>query len=381
VYAFAPLALASVLQATSESPESGLTAFVGLTGLVITGFLVLARLSQRVVDDAESAGVSANADASTGPTDGPEGDTGWTADDTAERSDGAAAESPDGEAVERPADGTGRRPVGAFGGAVAPAPTDPDARGYERPTESTPARDSSDDGDTGGTDEDAASADGAGGERRSAAQADQLSPDPGTELSPGALLANVALTQGLFGVVLVGGALYFAVPGDALGMAATELSTGPTALAVGAGLGLVLWVGNELATGAADAAGAGYDEGLREMLSPASTGGWALLLGVTLPIIAVVEEFIFRAAAVGATTTAASTSPWAIAVVSSVAFALGHGAQGRVGVAVTGGLGFALAAGFVLTNSLLVVVVAHYLVNALEFAVHEGLGAPDPIWS
>jgi len=116
------------------------------------------------------------------------------------------------------------------------------------------------------------------------------------------------------------------------------------------------------------------------MLAPASAGGWALLLGVTLPIIAVVEEFIFRAAAVGATTSAFSTSPWALAVVSSVAFALGHGAQGRVGVVVTGGLGFALAAAFVLTNSLLVVVIAHYLVNALEFAVHEGVGASDPVW-
>jgi len=33
-----------------------------------------------------------------------------------------------------------------------------------------------------------------------------------------------------------------------------------------------------------------------------------------------------------------------------------------------------LAAGFVLTGSLLVVVVAHYLVNAAEFVIYEGLG-------
>ena len=65
-------------------------------------------------------------------------------------------------------------------------------------------------------------------------------------------------------------------------------------------------------------------------------------------------------------------SPWALAVLSSVAFALGHGAQGAAGVAVTGLLGFALAALFVLSGSLLAVVVAHYLVNALEFLVHEG---------
>nr|WP_245545383.1 CPBP family intramembrane glutamic endopeptidase [Halomicrobium katesii] len=59
-----------------------------------------------------------------------------------------------------------------------------------------------------------------------------------------------------------------------------------------------------------------------------------------------------------------SLSPWLLAVVSSVVFGAAHGAQGRVGMLVTGGLGLALAAGFVLTDSLLVVVVAHYLVNA-----------------
>jgi len=33
-----------------------------------------------------------------------------------------------------------------------------------------------------------------------------------------------------------------------------------------------------------------------------------------------------------------------------------------------------LGALFVVTNSLLAVVVAHYLVNALELTIHEGLG-------
>ena len=70
-------------------------------------------------------------------------------------------------------------------------------------------------------------------------------------------------------------------------------------------------------------------------------------------------------------------SPWLLAVVASAAFALGHGAQGRVGVVVTGALGFVLAAGYVVSGSLLLVVVAHYVINALEFLVHEGLGIDD----
>jgi membrane protease YdiL (CAAX protease family) len=90
-----------------------------------------------------------------------------------------------------------------------------------------------------------------------------------------------------------------------------------------------------------------------------------------LPLIAGFEEFLFRGVLVGALSTGFGLSPWALAVASSAAFALGHGAQGPAGVVVTGTLGFVLAAAFVLTGSLLVVVVAHYLVNALEFLVHE----------
>jgi membrane protease YdiL (CAAX protease family) len=69
-----------------------------------------------------------------------------------------------------------------------------------------------------------------------------------------------------------------------------------------------------------------------------------------------------------------------MAIVSSVAFALGHGAQGRVGIVVTGTLGLGLAGLFVVTDSLLAVVIAHYLVNALELGVHEGLGV-ERLWS
>ena len=111
------------------------------------------------------------------------------------------------------------------------------------------------------------------------------------------------------------------------------------------------------------------------MLAPGDVRGWLVLLGGTLRVIAVVEEFLFRAAIIGVPAAAFGVSPWALAVLSSAVFAVGHGAQGRVGVAVTGGLGFVLAAGYVLSGSLLLVVVAHYLVNALEFVVHEGVGA------
>jgi membrane protease YdiL (CAAX protease family) len=101
------------------------------------------------------------------------------------------------------------------------------------------------------------------------------------------------------------------------------------------------------------------------------------LLGVVLPVIAGFEELLFRATLVGAIPAGFGVSPWVMVGFSSVAFGVGHGAQGPAGIAVTGTLGAVLGVAFVLTGSFVVVVVAHYLVNALEFVVHEGLGL-DP---
>ncbi|MFC7080952.1 CPBP family intramembrane glutamic endopeptidase [Halorussus caseinilyticus] len=195
------------------------------------------------------------------------------------------------------------------------------------------------------------------------------------EFTTGALLANVALSQGVFGAILVAAAWVADLPLEALGVRLGDpWSVGLPALAVGTAVGVALYAANELSTTVLDSTGVDYSEGLREALAPDTPRGWAVLLGVVLPVIAVFEELLFRAALVGAFAAGFGVSPWALAVFSTVAFAIGHGAQGPGGVAVTGLLGFALAAAFVLTGSLLVVVVAHYLVNALEFVVHEGFG-------
>jgi membrane protease YdiL (CAAX protease family) len=206
---------------------------------------------------------------------------------------------------------------------------------------------------------------------------DTLAPN---ELSTGMLLANVAFTQGLFGVLVVAGAFYFEIPASAFGITADALSTGLPAIAVGVGAGVGFWLGNELAAALADGFGVAFDESLRELLAPDSVGGWVVLLGGVLPVIATVEELLFRAAAIGVPVAGLDAPAWAMAIVASVAFALGHGAQGRVGIVVTGTLGLALASLFIATNSLLAVVVAHYLVNALELIVHEGLGV-DRLWA
>ena len=369
--------LAQVTESTA--PAENLAGFLGFTALVLTGFLVLARLSQGVVDDGEGAESSERVSVPAGPvSESP----GHAETETETRTNAAGHGRPDvGNSDGPDARETG---VGDLDGVVdagdpsenvEPAETEATGAPVE-PTEATSARHEPPEATGPATNHEPAAA---GHEPAVARNARESIP-------PAALLANVALTQGLFGGILAAAAWFFQVPGTALGLAGGRVD-GVAAVAIGLAFGTALWVGNELATALADAAGAGYDEGLREMLAPDTARGWAILLGGVLPVIALVEEFLFRAAAIGAAGAAVgATGPtaagaWALAVVSSLAFALGHGAQGRVGVVVTGALGFVLAAGFVLSGSFLVVVVAHYVVNAMEFLVHEWAGLPDPVWS
>ncbi|WP_148413052.1 CPBP family intramembrane glutamic endopeptidase [Haloferax sp. KTX1] len=192
-----------------------------------------------------------------------------------------------------------------------------------------------------------------------------------TDLPPHLLLANVALSQAFLGGFLGLGAWYAGVPAAALGLSVTDL---PTKLAVGVGLGIALYGANRVGSTVSERFGIAPDEAVRESLTPRTPAGWAFLFAVALPLIAGFEELLFRGALVGAVAAGFDVSPWFLAAVSSAAFGAGHGAQGRLGILVTGLLGFVLAAAFVLTGSLLVVVVAHYLVNALEFAGHELFG-------
>nr|WP_264475307.1 type II CAAX endopeptidase family protein [Halorubellus salinus] len=194
-------------------------------------------------------------------------------------------------------------------------------------------------------------------------------------LSQPMLLLNVALSQGVFGCVLVVAVVLADVPWTAVGLGFGQV-TGWLFL-VGVALGVALYAVNEVGGSLADAAGLGRSEALRELMAPTSRRGWVVLLGGVLPIVAVFEELLFRGVLVGALSVGFGVSPWLLVVASSVLFGLGHGAQGRLGVLVTGALGVVLATAFVLSGSLLVVVVAHYLVNALEFVVHEGVLAGE----
>lgn len=196
---------------------------------------------------------------------------------------------------------------------------------------------------------------------------------PPAAVSPGLLFLNVLLTHGGLALVLLGTAALTAVPASPLGVADVAASTGLQAVAIGLGLGAALAVANAAASVAFAAAGFDPAETLRSVLAPTDGGGWALLLGGTLPLVAAFEELLFRGVLIGAAAAATGWSPWIFVLPASVAFGLGHGLQGRIGILLTTLLGVVLAAAFVLTNSLLVVVLAHYVVNAAELVVWEYL--------
>lgn len=189
-------------------------------------------------------------------------------------------------------------------------------------------------------------------------------------LSTSALLVNVALSHGILGSLLVATAWYAEIPETALGI---HPGIG-SAIGPGIALGFGLYLANEAAATVAARVGITHSEQLRELLAPESIPGWLVLIGGVLPVIAIVEEFLFRAALIGAIAAGFGFPIWGLALVSSVVFGVGHGLQGPGGVLVTGGLGLVLAAAFIVTGSFAVVVIAHYLVNMLEFVVHEGLG-------
>lgn len=212
-----------------------------------------------------------------------------------------------------------------------------------------------------------------------------LSPDPDGgawlddtfRLSPRDLYLNVVASQLLVVAAVLAAIWLTAVPWGAIG-SVTVSATG--AIVTGIGLGAALYLVNATSVRLFDRLGVGYSEALRGALAPSSMAGWAALLLVVLPVIAVAEELLFRAALIGGLEASVGISPWVLVVVSSALFAVGHGIQGVGGVIVTGTLGVVLGVAFVLTSSLLLVIVAHYVVNVLEFVIHEGVET-DPIGS
>lgn len=204
-----------------------------------------------------------------------------------------------------------------------------------------------------------------------------LSVVPGGFPAPPAALRRAFHTGRLVGglpAVTAVAAVLVGTPARRVGIDPAEAtSVGPDALALGLGLGVALYLFTELLIPAMDALGLAYEPGYGE-LAPASTRGWLAFLGLELPAISLREELVFRVALVGVAASLLGLSPWLLAVVSTAVFGAIH-FTGDGGVVIATILGGCLAIAFVLSNSLLAVVVAHTVVNGAEFVVHVGLDA------
>lgn len=181
------------------------------------------------------------------------------------------------------------------------------------------------------------------------------------------LIGNVLASHGLLLLVLAGTVWATQVPAAALGL--HPLSYRVVGIGIALGIGFAL--ANEGAARLADSCGLERDERLRELLAPNGRTGWIALLLLVLPLVAVAEELLFRAVLIGGLAAGFGLPAWPLAALSAVVFGLGHRLQGNAGVVVTTGLGLALGGAFLLTGSLIAVVVAHYLVNAVEFLLNE----------
>ncbi|ELY93242.1 hypothetical protein C482_19771 [Natrialba chahannaoensis JCM 10990] len=348
------------------------TAFAAITGVVLVLLLVLSHLTQSSFADADSDGdtdISTGTDAdTTTPTD--------TDAATSSKPDSSLASARESaESVESVTEENHPVPESATDAGTDTAIDTGTGTGTNTDTDTNTSVDidiSTDLGNASANTNATENSKQPDDTARSPARAQRDEIDP-TDLSTGMLLANVAVSQGLFLLLILGAILYTGIPAWALGIefSVDYLTTG---LLIGTVAGILLYIGNEFSAALATRFGFDHDERLRSMLAPDSARGWLVLLLVVLPIIAIFEELLFRAALIGVLSAGFDISPWLLAFLSSIAFALGHGMQGTVGIIVTGALGLVLAALFIVTGSFLVVVVAHYLINALEFVVHEAFG-------
>ncbi|QZA88748.1 CPBP family intramembrane metalloprotease [Salinarchaeum sp. IM2453] len=185
----------------------------------------------------------------------------------------------------------------------------------------------------------------------------------------GTLYLNILFTHGILALLILILVYFTGVPMSVFKISISTPSISEVLL--GIGVGAVLYIINEFLAVNLNQAGISHDETLRQSLTPNTVSGWLSLYVIILPLIAFSEELIFRAAMIGGFEAGTGISPWFLVAISSVAFALGHETQGSGGVIVTGLLGGILGVVFVVTDSFLIVFVAHYVINAAEFGVHE----------
>jgi membrane protease YdiL (CAAX protease family) len=106
-----------------------------------------------------------------------------------------------------------------------------------------------------------------------------------------------------------------------------------------------------------------YSPAVMQGMIPRNQIEWVLIL-VPLLLAVALEEVLFRALLIGGFSMV--VNPWIMAVASSIVFGLMHSPQGILGIVLVGLVGMLFGAIFILTNSLLIVIIAHFVINLLQ---------------
>ena len=106
-----------------------------------------------------------------------------------------------------------------------------------------------------------------------------------------------------------------------------------------------------------------YSPDIMKSLIPRNQIEWVLIV-IPLLVAVAVEELLFRGLMIGGFSTI--VNPWAMALASGVLFGLMHSPQGTLGIVLTGAVGILFGAVFIITDSLLTVIVAHFALNFLQ---------------
>ncbi len=106
-----------------------------------------------------------------------------------------------------------------------------------------------------------------------------------------------------------------------------------------------------------------YSPQFAKSLVPRNQIEWVLIIPPLLLAVAL-EEMLFRALLIGGFSLI--VNPWAMAVAGSIIFGLMHSPQGILGIILVGLVGMLFGAIFIITNSLFIIIVAHFTINYLQ---------------
>ncbi len=142
---------------------------------------------------------------------------------------------------------------------------------------------------------------------------------------------------------------------------------------LGIGIGLALAVGFYAATRLLLRLGGGrfYSPSILEILLPANRREFWLVLLAFIPAV-LVEELLFRSLLIGGLSPLAT--PLALVLAMGVAFGLLHSPQGVWGMAGAGLAGVIFGLLFVMTDSLIAPLVAHYTANSVQIGLAMRVG-------